>query len=61
MKWLKSLFINLDQKIRQNEVLLGVIRFRFLALGIITQIGSFATILQFRVEQPSIVGSIVNE
>lgn len=61
MKWLKSFIQLQDQRIRQNEALLGLVLCGFLVLGMITQISSFASILQFRADHRSIVGSIDND
>jgi len=61
MKFIKSIFTRIDQAIRQNESLLANILCGFLILGILTQISSFASILQLRADHRSIVGTIDND
>jgi hypothetical protein len=61
MKLIKSILIQIDQVLRQNQSLINIILCGFLCLGIITQISSFASILQFRSDHRSIVKTVDND
>lgn len=61
MSWFKKLFLNIDFFIRNNEVLIRYILCGFLFLGILTQLSSFASILQIRADHRSIVATVDND
>lgn len=61
MNKLKNFFKKLDMLIRHNEILINKILIGFLFLGLITQISSFASILQFRADHRSIVATTDND
>ncbi len=61
MKFIKFIFKTIDQSIRGHQILLSQILCGFLLLGLITQICSFASILQFRADHRSIVATVDND
>ncbi len=61
MKFIKSIFIRIDQVIRENQILINYTLCGFLFLGILTQLSSFSSILQFHADHRSIIGTIDND
>lgn len=61
MKFFRNIFNRIDSAIRENQGVLEIVLCSFLTLGLLTQVVSFSSILQFRADHRSIVGTLDND